>query len=363
MLGFKSIVLRLLPVFLLPVFVAAQSGTGGQCTVLGNSGSSAAPAVVGGLAVAGGVVAAGVASAAHAAGGAPASTNPFGTDQLSGFSTSITAVQVTLGPGDLLDINVFDTPELTQKVRVSSQGTIELALIGEILVRGMTPEELERLIARKLVEGHFVKSPQVSVFVAEYAGQVAYVTGEVLRPGAYPLLRSHRLLDLISVAGGLSSRASNVVTIKRAGDTPQLIQVDLRDTNDEDGSNPEILPGDSIIVGQTGIVYVLGDVGRPGGFPLDRRSTLSVMQALSLAEGPKPSASISKTVLIRTTQGNRQEIPIDLKMILKTHSPDPSLQAGDIVFVPGSLTRGMGRRSIETILATASGVAIYAYRP
>jgi polysaccharide export outer membrane protein len=297
---------------------------------------------------------------AQQAGSAPTAGGTFAARD--SLSTGITGARVALGPGDLLEINVFDTPELTQKIRVDSDGKITMALIGEIAVQGMSPSALEKLIRSKLIEGNFVKDPQVSVFVAEYAGQSAYITGEVSRPGAYPLLRSHRLRDLISVAGGLTSRAGNTVTIAREGDSTQTIHVDLSD-KDEGQSNPEILPGDNITVGQTGIVYVLGDVERPGGFLLDRRATLSVMQALALAEGIKSSASITKASLIRTTQETRQEIPLNLKMILKSQSPDLPLQAGDIIFVPGSLTRGMGRRTIDVILQTAGVAAVYAARP
>jgi polysaccharide export outer membrane protein len=278
------------------------------------------------------------------------------------LSTSITSARVALGPGDQLAIDVFDTPELAQLVRVNSEGKIRLVLIGEISVQGMAPDALEKLIRGKLIDGHFMKDPQVSVYVREYAGQMAYVTGEVMRPGAYPLLRSHHLLDLISLAGGLTSRAGNAVTIVRQGDSTPLIQVDLGD-KDEDRRNPEVGPGDRITVGQTGIVYVLGDVTRPGGFLLDRRSTLSVVQALALAEGSLPSASLSKAVMIRTTQGNRQETPLNLKMILKSQSPDLLLQAGDIIFVPGSLTHGMGRRSIEIIESSIGLAGIYAGHP
>jgi polysaccharide export outer membrane protein len=274
------------------------------------------------------------------------------------FSTAVTGAEAALGPGDLLEITVFDTPELAQRIRVSSEGTITMPLIGEIAVRGVLPNELEKTIRSRLIDGRFVKNPQVSVFVAEYAGQMAYLTGEVNKPGAYPLLRSHRLRDLISVAGGLTARAGNAVTIARAGGGAEPIRVDLSDS-DESHSNPEIIPGDSITVGQSGIVYVLGDVERAGGFVLDRRTSLSVLQALALAEGPKPSASLNKARLIRTTAEQRQEIPLNIRSILKSKSPDLMLQAGDIIFVPGSLTRGMGRRTLDTILATASGVAIY----
>jgi len=306
---------------------------------------------------------------AQARTGPPQETNANGESQGQGISiskdplsTSITAAQTAMGPGDLLDITVFDTPELTEKVRVDSEGKITLPLIGEISVRGTTARALENVIRGKLIDGSFVKDPQVSVFIAEYAGQMAYVTGEVTRPGAYALLRSHRLLDLISVAGGLTSRASNTVTIVRGDNAAQHLLVNLNDA-DEIGSNPEILPGDSITVGQTGIVYVLGDVERPGGFMLDRRTTLSVVQAVALAEGAKPSASLAKAVLIRTIQGKRQEIPLDLKMILKSRSPDLLLAAGDIVYVPGSLMHGMGRTSLEVIESSAGLAAVYATRP
>jgi len=287
-----------------------------------------------------------------------ASTVPQSPLSRDSFSTNVTGAQVALGPGDLLEITVFDTPELAQRARVSSEGTITMPLIGEITVRGLWPNELEKMIRSKLIDGHFLKDPQVNVFVAEYAGQVAYITGEVNKPGAYSLLRSHRLRDLISVAGGLTLRAGNAVTIAHEGDAAQPSRVDLSDS-DENHGNPEIMPGDNITVGQSGIVYVLGDVERPGGFIIDRRSSLSVMQALALAEGIKSSASLSKARLIRTNQEQREEIPLDLRKILKSQRPDMLLQAGDIIFVPGSLTRGLGRRSIETILATASGVAIY----
>jgi polysaccharide export outer membrane protein len=276
------------------------------------------------------------------------------------LSTTITGARAALGPGDLLEIRVFDTPELNQRMRVDSDGKIVLALIGEISARDMSPDELQKLIRRKLIDGHFIKDPQVSVFIAEYASQLAYLTGEVNRPGAYPLLRSHRLSDLISVAGGLNTRAGNTVTIARDGSSPNPIQVDLRD-KDENRSNPEIMPGDNITVGQTGIVYVLGDVTRPGGFLIDRRSTLSVMQALALAEGTTSTAALTKAQLVRTVNGTRQEIPLNLKMVLKSQTPDLQLQAGDILFVPGSITRGLGRSSIQTVLATASGIAIYAH--
>jgi len=291
--------------------------------------------------------------------------SPTGSESAYGhdaFSTTITGARVELGPGDQIEVSVFDTPELTQRVRVDSEGKITLALIGELTARGMSPDGLGKLITRKLVEGRFMKSPQVSVFVLEYAGQMAYITGEVTRPGAYSLLRSHRLLDLISVAGGLTPRAGNTVTVVRKDAPDQRLVVEL-DDKDETRGNPEILPGDSITVAQTGIVYVLGDVQRPGGFLMDRRTTLSVVQAVALAQGVKSSAALPKALLIRTVEGNRQQIPINLKAILKSQSPDLLLAAGDIIYVPGSVTRGMGRTSLDIIESSVGLAAVYAVRP
>jgi polysaccharide export outer membrane protein len=273
------------------------------------------------------------------------------------LTTPITGARATLGSGDLLEIGVFDTPELSQKVRVDADGKVVLPLIGELNVRGFSTDAVEKSIRTRLIAGHFVRDPQVSVFIAEYAGQMAYVTGEVNRPGAYPLLRSHQLSDLLAVAGGLNTRASNLVTITHEGqDTP--VTFDLAN-KDEKLRNPEIAAGDNITINQTGIVYVLGEVTRPGGFLLDRRTTLNVVQAIALAEGTTGTASLSKAQLIRITGDAHEWIPIDLKTVLKAESPNPMMQAGDILYVPTSATRGLGRLTLQTLLATASGVAIY----
>jgi polysaccharide export outer membrane protein len=274
------------------------------------------------------------------------------------MSTSITGAPAVLGPGDQIEISAFDTPELSQRVRVTSEGMITLALIGEVNVSGMTAEELRELIARDLIKGRYVRKPQISVYVTGYAGQVAYIVGEVNRPGAYPLLRSHRLLDLIAVAGGFSPRAGNTVTISRAGEKSEQLQINLNGNVDRQ-NNPEVFPGDRITVGQAGIVYVLGEVSRPGGFLIDRNRTISVLQVLALAEGLQSSASIKKAVLIRKTGDGTQQIPVNVQKILKAEKPDLIAQGGDVLYVYGSLTRGLGRSAIITALATASTAAVY----
>jgi polysaccharide export outer membrane protein len=294
---------------------------------------------------------------------APQNSAPTGAAALGDvLTTTTTGARAMLGAGDLLEVSVFDSPELTQRVRVNGEGNIRLSLIGEVLVKGFSTEAVRAEIARRLVAGHFVKDPQVSVFVLEYAGQMVYVTGEVNRPGAYSFLREYRLQDLISVAGGLTGRAGNTATLVRESDPRTSIQIDLTDP-DPAKSNPEIAPGDSVTVGLTGIVYVLGNVTRPGGFILDRRTPLTVMQALALAEGPTQTASLTNATLLHTSQPDPQPVAINIKQILKSQQPDLPLRGGDIVWVGDSQTRNFGRLAIQTILATASGVAIYSAYP
>lgn len=295
---------------------------------------------------------------------APPPTGPAGINALPGdtLTTSVTGARAVLSAGDLLDIGVFDTPELTQRVRIDGEGQITLPLIGTLNVKGSSPMVVRNMIRQKLITGEYVKDPQISIFVVEYAGQMVYVSGEVNRPGAYSLLRNYHLMDLLSVAGGLTPRAGNAVTITRSGDPKHPITLNLGDQAMET-NNPEISPGDSVSVDPAGVVYVLGAVGRAGGFLLDRRIPLTVMQALSLAEGPSQVASLRKASLIHSIEANPQPIPIDIKMILQSKQPDVRLRAGDILWVSDSQTRNLGRLAISTILATASGVAVYAAYP
>jgi len=262
--------------------------------------------------------------------------------------------------GDLLEIKVFDVPELTSVSRVSSAGDVGMPLVGRVRVEGLTTTQAEAEIEKRLVSGGYVREPQVSVFVREYATQGASVLGEVAHPGIYPVLGSRRLFDLLSVAGGLTDKAGKVVTITHRSQPQQPATLSLsRDPSQSTQNNVEILPGDTIVVSKAGVVYVVGDVTRPGGFVMDKNESLTVLQAIALAEGTKPTASLDRSKLIRRGAQGIQEIPIHLKKILSAKAPDLPLQAEDIVFVPGSPSKGAMRRTAEAIVQTATGVAIY----
>jgi len=246
------------------------------------------------------------------------------------------------------------------KARVSASGDITLPLVGSLHAAGLTAEEAQATIEKKYKDAEILKSPQVSVLIIEYASQGVSVLGEVLKPGIYPLLTSRRLLDLMSQAGGVTPTAGRTVTIMHRDHPLEPTTVVLsRDPRQNTASNIDIIPGDTIVVAKAGVVYVVGAVGKPGGFTMDANDGLTILQAIALAEGPKTDAAMDKSKLIRQTPNGPSEIPVPLRKILTSKTPDIRLQSDDILFVPSSAVKSGARRSLEAILQTATGVVIY----
>jgi polysaccharide biosynthesis/export protein len=264
-----------------------------------------------------------------------------------------------VGAGDLVEMSVFDTPELSGKLRVSNDGDVILPLVGSLHVAGLTANEMQNLIRRKLIDGGFMKDPQVTVFIAEYATEGVSVLGEVKNPGVYPAFGSHNLVDYVSLAGGLTNLAGTHVTVTHAGhpDAPQEVKISAAAPSGPQ-NNPQILAGDSIFVEKTGLIYIIGDVVRPGGFPMDHDDHLTILQALALAQGTTFSARKSATVIIRTTPQGRVTIPEDLKKILASKAKDEPLQDNDILFIPNSAGR-TALKNTEAILPVAASATIY----
>jgi polysaccharide biosynthesis/export protein len=286
-------------------------------------------------------------------------TEPAGAGNI---STSA-ALVLRIGAGDLLEVTVFSgfgVPELNWKGRVGTSGDIALPFIGDVHVLGLTPEEAKGLIEQKFKDSNMLKTPQATLFISEYASQGVSVLGEVAKPGVYPVMTSRRLLDLISAAGGLTPTAGKAINITHRGSPLEPTTVLLsKDPNQNAAANIEIFPGDTIVVSKAGVVYVVGAVVKPGGFTMDANEGLTVLQAIALAEGSKPDAASNKSRLIRKTSAGPEEIPIPLNKILASQAPDVKLRAEDIVFVPSSAAKSAARRSLEAIVQTATGVAIY----
>ena len=270
---------------------------------------------------------------------------------------------LTIGGGDLLKVSVFGAPESDQELRVDPDGNLSLNFIGSVHVAGLTTNQAQDLIAKKFTTGGFYTQPQVSIFVKEYATQGVSVLGEVLKPGVYPLLGSRRLFDVLSLAGGTGPKAGRVVSISHRDhpQSPQSVKLS-NDAKESAQSNIDVFPGDTVVVSRAGVVYVVGDVHKPSGVIMDNGTDMTVLQAIAMAEGTNGTASLNKAKLIRTTPTGRQELPLPLKDMLSSKAPDMRLQAEDIIFVPNSAAKSATRRTLEAIVQTASGVAIYGAR-
>ena len=300
-----------------------------------------------------------VAAAAVSASGAASTTQPKSDETK---DTSDRSVSVKLGPGDLIEVGVYNVPELATKARVSNSGDLYLPLIDYVHVEGLTIEEAQTLIQKRLEDGGFVRNPHVTIFVDEAASQGVTILGEVGRPGIYPDTVDRKLYEVISQAGGFNQSASRKIAIIRRSQA-EPIHVDLpRNLGDDVSGNVEILPGDTITVPRAPIIYVVGDVGRPSGLLVDN-GTLTVLQALALAGGPNHTAKMSAARIIRKTPAGMTETKIQLQKMLEAKIPDVTLQADDILFIPVSGGKVLAGKTFDVAMAAATAVTVYTVHP
>jgi polysaccharide biosynthesis/export protein len=269
---------------------------------------------------------------------------------------------LTIGPGDMLHLKVLEAPDLEQAGRVSDAGTLTLILGGKVQVAGLTPAEAAVAIQRALVEGHYVLTPHVSVTTEQTATQNVTILGQVRSPGSYPIATPRPILDVLALAGGLNDLAQRKVTIQRHSTKERVDYVLSNSANAALDANVPVYPGDTVLVPRADVVYVLGDVNRPGGIAIvTNDSKLSALQALSLAGGTPPNAVPSHARLIRKqADGSHVEQPLQLSAIQKGKEPDIPLQSDDIIYVPFSYARNMAVGAGSLIGATSSA-AIYRF--
>jgi len=285
-----------------------------------------------------------------------------------------------VGPEDVLRIDVFDVKELTDlQVRVDSDGTIGLPLIGRVHTAGLTAYEIQKKLEAAWGKS-YLENPQVSVFVKEFHAQRVSVIGAVEDPGVYDLPAKRTLIDMLSMAGGLSKRVSGyagryIYLTRRGGfgdfETPEgssliapdKLQIEIRRLlySNESALNLEIKSFDIISVSKADIVYVAGSgVKRPAGFVLEDRDRITVVQALAMAEGFSDNAKKGSAFVIRTQpDGSKKRIPVDLGKVLGGKAPDIEMAANDILFVPNSSEKAGLKRGLESALGTISGLIVF----
>jgi polysaccharide biosynthesis/export protein len=289
---------------------------------------------------------------------------PFGWGQTKaqGMPPATEAPKIAIGPGDILDVEVFDTPELSmQAARVSQSGQVNLPVLGLVEVAGLNQNQAARRIESALRAHGIMLDPHVTVSVVESASQGVTLLGEVKSPGVYPVYGGRRLLDLIALAGGLTPTAGKIVIIAHRDDPHHPVAVRLVPNAMALGSqqNPVILPGDTVEVGKAGIIYILGAVGKPGGYLIDNNEHISLMQALTLAGGWQKEAALSKAMLIRKVPQGHKELMLDLKHVLNGQQADVNVKNGDILYVPTSLGKSLAYRGVEAAIAAAQAAVVY----
>jgi len=282
-----------------------------------------------------------------------------------------------LGPGDLVQVDVFGVEGFGRNLRISSSGTITLPYVGSVEAAGLTTVELEAKLS-ELLDGRFIKNPQVSVFVAEYRSQSVFVLGAVQQPGQYQITQPLRLIDAIGLAGGLNLEvADDYAIIQKKGATtgpgagaaaaPQQaesLKVNLKDLleNGKLDLNVPITGGDVVQIPERHIerFFVIGDVNRPGAYELPREEELFISQALAEAGGPMRTAKASKAVLVRwDEEGRRQELAVNVEDILKGKQPDMALHPNDVLFLPGSTAKSIGYGLLGVIPGTLSNTIVW----
>jgi polysaccharide export outer membrane protein len=269
---------------------------------------------------------------------------------------------VVIGPGDLVHVQVFDTPEMEQKVQVDDNGNAPLLFVGAVALGGKTPEQAAQAVKGALLAKSLMQHPQVAVTIDKSATLDVVVGGEVNHPGAFALTTPRAVLDVIDMAGGLTPMADRHVVIEHrgagAGSESYFVSNQAPAAADREVT---VRPGDRIVVPKAGIVYVLGDVGRPGGYALNSiDSAVTLLQALSLAGSPSKTAIYGRIRLLRRSGDTYTLVPVNVNDIKAGKAPDPGLQPNDVVMVPFSYVKNFAINSTQVVNSLGSA-AIYTH--
>jgi polysaccharide export outer membrane protein len=282
-----------------------------------------------------------------------------------------------LGPEDTVQIHVLHVEEIgAAPYAIDLRGNMNLPRVGKVHAAGLTLDLLEAELATRFKE--FLQEPVVSVAVAEYHSQPISVLGAVSNPGVHQIRGRKTLFEVISEAGGLKPEAGNTIKITRrnacgliplpgvtADSSGQFNVASVSIRSVMEAQNPlediAVKPNDVITVPKADLIYVVGAVNRSGGFVLSEKSNMSVLEALSLAEGLQRTAGPSNAKILKAALGSssRTEFAIDVKKIMEGKEADVPLGANDILFIPTSAAKSASLRALEAIVQTGTGIAIY----
>ena len=278
-----------------------------------------------------------------------------------------------LGANDLIAVSVYDSPEFSRTVRVSDDGFIRLPMLKErVKAEGMMPAAMETAIAEALVREKLLIEPFVTVTVAEYQSRPISVSGAVRMPIVFQAEKGQTtLLEAITKAQGLREDAGQeiLVTSTQPGPDGKPLQLTRRilargllDASDPT-LNLQLYGGEQVRVPEVGKIYVVGNVKKPGAFPVQSGGDTTILQLLALSEGLDAFSENQAFIYRREASGSKNEIPIQLKSILQRKSPDVPLVANDILYIPDSRRKHLTFSIIEKVLlfGTTAGATALVY--
>jgi|ERR1017187_675943 polysaccharide export outer membrane protein len=279
-----------------------------------------------------------------------------------------------VGPNDLISVSVYDAPELSRTIRVGADGYFALPMLKQrLLAKGLYPADLETAISAALCEEEILVSPVVTVTIAEYHSHPISVSGSVKLPVVFQAEGPTTLLEAIAKAQGLTTDAGREILISRPQTTPdgksvmltRRISVRSLFDNADPELNVTLTGGEEIRVPEIGRIYVMGNVKKPGSFPVQDGFDTTVMQMLALAEGLTQFSGNQAFIYRREAAGSKNEIPVPLDKIMKRQAPDVPLTANDILYIPDNHGKRIGMAALEKLLlfgGTAGATALI-YHP
>jgi polysaccharide biosynthesis/export protein len=262
--------------------------------------------------------------------------------------------------GDIAEVQVFDAPEYSTRMPVSASGDIAIPYVGVFHIEGMTAIEAAKAIANLLQDRQILRHPHVIVTTQQFGYSVT-VLGEVRSPGIYALAGHKRLIDVLTEAGGVTDRAGHLIEVFSPGTmkNPQTLLWDPT-LRENDNADLQLKVGETVLVSRCGVVYVGGNVGRPGAFPLCESNHTTLSQVIALASGVRPSSWGQKSLLLRSSgNGTRVVEKIKLEDVLRGKRTDVIMQPDDIVFVPPSDLKAVAKITIQSAVGFATQAYFY----
>ena len=288
------------------------------------------------------------------------------------------APDYVLGVGDQITLHIASMEDLpSTPLRIGPNGTLDLPLVGEVQASGLSLTQFRAELAGKLTK--YITDPDITVNLVETESRPVSVVGEVVNPGLHQMIGAKQLLDVLSMSGGLKPDAGPYVLVTRqarwgklevgpvvddpaTGTSSTKLPLDSLLTLKAPEDNLLMKPGDVVSVPKAELIYVVGDVKKAGGFELTTHASISILHAVTLAEGLGPDNAAGHARILRQPangDGPVAEIPIDIDKVFAGKAPDIQLFANDVLFVPHSGFKVGSRRAVEAAIGLTTGVLIY----